>query len=103
VKHWVSLWRVPPPANQVISVRHGSSVCFAAYSRVLDQWFLIANGSEEEIAAPEMWFCDDEYAAQHQINGAVEPQRERVSLRVDRRPRQLQLFGDSVSLSGRAA
>jgi hypothetical protein len=66
MKHWTFTWRIEPPVNKVVSVRFGSSVCFAAYSKILDQWHLIANGSEKEIPEPPMWFCEDEWAAEHQ-------------------------------------
>ncbi len=56
---WVTTWRVPPPANKTISVRFGSSVCFAAYKPLLDKWVMIAGGREEEIAAPSLWWCEN--------------------------------------------
>jgi hypothetical protein len=66
MKHWVATWRIEPPVNKVVSVRFGNSVCFAAYSKLLDQWHLIANGTEAEIAEPPMIFLEESYVREHQ-------------------------------------
>ena len=92
MKRWIFTWRVQPPVNTTVSVRFGSSVCFAAYSKLLEQWYLIANGSEEKIDEPPLWFCEDEYAAEHQRAGAVPPPK-KSSLRKKKDP-QLLLFSD---------
>lgn len=82
---WVLVWRVPPPAGVTISVRTGASVCFAYYSRILDAWKMVANGTEEDIAAPDMWFCDDEYAKEHQRDLSFAPLHVRNPLRLRKR------------------
>jgi hypothetical protein len=53
---WTSTWRDPPPPNKTLSVRFGASVCFAYYHKLIDKWFLVANGTEEEIAVPGLWW-----------------------------------------------
>jgi hypothetical protein len=84
VKKWVFTFRVKPPANQVVSVRFGSSVCFAAYSPFLDQWYLIANGSEEKIDEPQMIFLEESYVAEHQRTDFVaRPQVQRSRKKKD--------------------
>ena len=90
---WVSVWRIPPPANEVIQVRFGASICFAAYSRVLKQWFMVANGKEERIEEPPLWFCrDPEYSKTHQRD-FQEPMRRENPLRIrKRRSEQLVLL-----------
>jgi hypothetical protein len=40
-------------------VRFGASVFFAAHERLIDKWVMIANGKEEEIAHPSLWWCDE--------------------------------------------
>jgi hypothetical protein len=63
--------------NQTIMVRFGSVVFDAYYSKWRKQWFmLMAGGREEKIAEPPMWFCDDEYAREHQRDLAKHPRRE---------------------------
>ncbi len=87
---WVSVYRVPPPPNKVISVRHGASICFAAYSKILDQWYLCANGTEEEIEPPALWFCTDE---QMSISSASnEAPKMNMPMRRSKKVRQLELF-----------
>ena len=66
-KHWTLTFRVTPP-NEVISARFGGSVFFAAYSKWLRQWYLIANGTEEKIEEPQMLFLDEEYVREHPSN-----------------------------------
>jgi hypothetical protein len=88
MKQWVATWRVEPPINTVVSVRFGSSVCFAAYSKILDQWHLIANGTEAEIAEPPMWFCEDQWAAEHQRKDF----RARTEVRSCRKKKDAQLL-----------
>lgn len=89
---WVSVWRVPPPSTKVVSVRFGSSICFAAYSRILNQWFLCANGKEEKIEEPTLWWCNDpEYAKTHQRELSEQPIRRENPLRI-RKERAEQLL-----------
>jgi hypothetical protein len=77
MKRWVFTWRVAPPVNQTISVRFGSSVMFGAYSKFLDQWYMVVpGGTFEKIAEPPMFFCDEEWAATHKRDFAEHPRRE---------------------------
>ena len=87
---WVFTWRVEPPANKVISVRFGSSVMFAAYSPVVRQWYHVYPGGEERIEEPPMWFCEEEWAANHQRENIVRP--ETISSCRKRKGDQLLLF-----------
>ena len=86
---WVSTFRIPPPANQTISVRFGASVCFAAYSSLLRQWFLIAGSYQEEIAAPSLWWLRDGSNKSDQNYSEIIPQ---TKLRRSKKPQQLSLF-----------
>lgn len=65
MKHWVFAFRVDPPIGFVVSARTGGSVFFAAYSRPLDQWFMVYPGGEERIAEPQMLFLEEEYVSEH--------------------------------------
>lgn len=74
MKLWVRPWRVPPPVNQTILARYGGWFAFVAYSRWQDQWFLLCGGREEKLEGPpDLWFCDADYANEHEIPGAVAP------------------------------
>lgn len=64
MKSWAFTFRLEPP-NGVFSARNGGSVFFSAYSRILNQWYLVANGSEEKIDPPQMIFVEAEYAKAH--------------------------------------
>lgn len=75
MKRWVLTWRVAPPINQTISVRFGSSVMFAAYSKWRG-WLMVNGNYEEEIAEPPLWLCSDEWARDHQRDLAKHPRRE---------------------------
>ncbi len=92
---WVSVYRVPPPSNKVISVRVISgdlagSIMFAAYSRILDQWYLCANGKEEEIDKPQLWWCDDPAVSKEPENySQIIPQQK---MRRSNKVKQLELF-----------
>lgn len=46
---------------------------------------MVANGTEEDIAAPDMWFCDDEYAKEHQRDLSFAPLHVRNPLRLRKR------------------
>lgn len=100
---WVTCYRVPPPTNEVILVRFGASVFFAAKSKWFNKWFLCANGRNEEIEAPSLWYCDDESllsAASNEGEKMNMPPAERINFRKSSRPKQLAFeFSDSVSLS----
>lgn len=74
MKKWILAFRVDPPAH-VVSARTGGSVFFAAYSRWLRQWYLVANGSEEIIDEPEMLFLDEEYASDHPSKIIMRPEK----------------------------
>lgn len=73
MKLWVPPWRVPPPSGETILAKYGASLCFVSYSRALDRWKLVANGTEEIVEAPPRWLCSGEYAAEHEIKGARPP------------------------------
>jgi hypothetical protein len=90
MKHWVFTWRVEPPVNTVVSVRFGPSVCFAAYSKVIDQWYLVANGKEEKIAEPPMIFLEGSYIEDHPRN--IVRRREKPFLIRQKKQEQLRLF-----------
>lgn len=49
---------------------------FAAYMPWEKQWYMVAGSHMERIAEPPMWFCDDEYAKDHQNDLAKEPRKE---------------------------
>ncbi len=94
MKHWVFTLRVTPPVNQVVSVRFGGSVMFAAYSRTLRQWFHVFPGGEQRIDEPPMWFCDDDWSKTHEredfgLSCAREAKLSRRSMKAV----QLSLFG----------
>lgn len=63
--NWIFSFRIEPPTG-VFSARNGGSVFFSAYSRLLDQWYLVANGSEEKIDPPQMIFVSEDYAKAHE-------------------------------------
>jgi hypothetical protein len=70
-------WRVEPPVNQTISVRFGSTVMFGAYSKFLDQWYMVCpGGTLEKIAEPPLWYCSNDWARGHQRDLAKHPRRE---------------------------
>jgi hypothetical protein len=85
---WVSPFRLRPANNKVILVRFEASILFAAYSQWQRCWFLCANGGEEKISDPDLWWCTDP-------NVTPEPEqatrKEYVSLRRSKRPQQLEL------------
>jgi len=63
MKSWIFSCRVHPPTGQVFSARNGGSVFSAAFSRVLNQWYMVIPGNgEEKIDEPQMVFLDAEYA-----------------------------------------
>lgn len=63
MKSWIFSCRVHPPTERVFSARNGGSVFSAAFSRVLNQWYMVIPGSgEEKIDEPQMIFVDAEYA-----------------------------------------
>ena len=68
--NWVFSFRVEPPTG-VFSARNGVSVFFSAYSRLLDQWYLVANGTEEKIDPPQMIFVESDYAKAHEKEESV--------------------------------
>lgn len=77
MKRWVLTWRVAPPVNETIMVRFGAVVFDAYYSGRRKQWFmLLAGNREEKIAEPPLWFCDDDWAREHQRDLAKHPRRE---------------------------
>jgi len=91
---WVFTVRVEPPSNEVISVRFGGSVMFAAYSPALRQWFHVYPGGEQRIETPPMWFCSDEWAATHQREDFREVRSTGTKLnRRSTKAVQLSLFG----------
>jgi hypothetical protein len=82
----------------VISVRFcgdvelSGSVCFAAYSAILRQWYLCANAKEEEIEAPALWWCSDPNVASNESGedySQIIPQQQ---MRRSNKVRQLELF-----------
>lgn len=83
---WVFTVRVPPPHNKTISVRYGSSICFAAYSPWAG-WYMA--DTNEKLAPPPLWFSNDpehdKLAAELQEPPLVQ---ERVSLRRSKKPQQ---------------
>jgi hypothetical protein len=89
MKHWVFTFRVEPPA-WVVSARTGGSVFFAAYSRIIDQWYLCANGTEEIIDPPDMLYLDEEYVRSHPRDLVKHPIKH-TSLRPEKTT-QLKLF-----------
>src|SRR5438477_7422824 len=88
VKHWTLTFRVIPP-SEVVSARFGGSVFFAAYSKWLRQWYLIANGTEEKIEEPQMLFLEEDYVRTHPSNRFCEVPAKRI--RHSRRQAQLSL------------
>ena len=60
MKRWIETRLVEPPTHTV-SGRTGGSVMFVGYSRLTDQWWLVANGSAEKIAEPPELFLDDDW------------------------------------------
>jgi hypothetical protein len=86
---WVSSFRIPPPANKTILVRFGASILFAGYSRLTNQWFMLANGSQELISAPSLWWCEDREINKNEPEYSQNIPRERVSLRRSKLPQQL--------------
>lgn len=69
-------------------------LCFVAYSKWQDQWFLIANGRQEKIEPPPLWSCDAEYFNAHEIKGAVRPvplDKPVARIRRSKKPAQLGL------------
>jgi len=64
-----------------MSARNGSDAFFAAYSRLLRQWYLVANGTEEKIDAPQMIFVDAEYAKAHEKDVSTCVRRPTIRLR----------------------
>lgn len=98
---WISTLRVPPPQNQTIGVRFGSSMCDAYQCRWTGRWFMLVPGKgEEAIAPPALWW--DRTAT---VDDPIEPTLEAPRMRRRRGATQGQFnFGqlDSSSLSGRA-
>lgn len=67
---------------------------FAAYSRILRQWFHVYPGGEEMIPEPPMWLCDDGWAKDHQreiVNGGILGGQS-TTIRRNEKPVQLSLF-----------
>jgi hypothetical protein len=62
MKRWIETRLVKPPEHTVTG-RFGAAIMFVGYSRVLDQWWLVANGSVEKIDEPTELFLDDDYIA----------------------------------------
>jgi hypothetical protein len=89
MKCWILTFRVEAPSF-VVSARSGGSVCFAAYSRLIDQWYLIANGSEEIMDPPEMIFVDEKYVLEHPSKIFVRP--EKIKSCLGKKSEQLMLF-----------
>jgi len=75
-------------------VRFGASICFAAYNALLDRWVMIANGSEEILAVPSLWWCTDQRQDENNaLTQSVIPPLTQTKMRRSRRPQQLSLFG----------
>lgn len=88
---WTLCWRVPPPNNQTILARTGADIFFASYCRWSNKWFLLANGTQEEIEEPQMWYCEAEYAAANQRDLTLAPAQSVTRLRKSKNPKQLSL------------
>lgn len=81
-KHWVFTFRIEPPTG-VMSARNGSYVFFAAYSRVLRNWFEVYPGGEKVTREPMMLLVSQEYADTHKRKGTV--RRPIIKLRESKR------------------
>ncbi len=68
---WVISGRVEPP-TWVVSARNGASIFFAAYSKVLRQWFFVYPGGEERIDEPQMILVEEDYVRDHPNNNFIE-------------------------------
>jgi hypothetical protein len=86
---WVFTFRVEPPHSQTILARSGGSIFFAAWSRLLDRWYMIYPGGSERIEPPEMWLCEEDWAKTHQRDLAPAPVQR---IRRSEKPEQMQLF-----------
>lgn len=80
MKSWVSAFRIDPPVG-VVSARNGGSVFFAAFSRVLRQWYMLVPGGEEKIDEPQMIFVEREYVEAHKRDISRVPRRPTIKLR----------------------
>lgn len=85
---WIETRLVKPPEHTVTG-RFGAAVMFVGYSRLIDQWWLVANGSVEKIDEPPELFLDDAYIA-HNLLATPRPRREK-STRIHRGKRVDQL------------
>jgi hypothetical protein len=65
---------------------------FAAYSPLLRQWFHVFAGGEEAIAEPPLWFCEEQWAAEHQRTGFVARDSERSRSCGKKKETQMFLF-----------
>ena len=82
---WIFTYCVHPPTDRVFSARNGADVFFAAYSKILDQWYLCANGQEEKIDTPAMLFLDSEYVNAHEKDVSTQVSRPTLRLREGKR------------------
>ena len=63
---WVSPRDVEPPTGCTFLARTEASGFQAAYSRILDRWYLIIpGGGEEQIDQPEFMFLSRDYVEEH--------------------------------------
>ena len=69
MKRWIETCCVEPPHQQTVMARFGITVFDAAYSAILDQWYLVHGGTLEKIAEPEEIFVDSQYADTHKRAG----------------------------------
>jgi len=82
MKSWILPCRVHPPTDRVFSARNGGSVFSAAFSRVLNQWYMVIPGNgEEKIDEPQMIFVDDEYAKANKKDIGQSVRRPTIRLR----------------------
>ena len=82
MKSWILSFRVHPPTGCVFSARNGGSVFSAAFSRVLNQWYMVIPGNgEEKIDEPQMIFVDDEYAKANKKDIGQSVRRPTIRLR----------------------
>jgi hypothetical protein len=65
MKVWIQLSQVEPPVNTTVLVESCGSLFSAAYSKLLDQWYLVNGSYMEEIAEPQMLFLDSQWAKLH--------------------------------------
>jgi hypothetical protein len=65
MKEWILTSEVEPPNNMTVLAESCGSLFSAAYSKLLDQWYLVNGSYMEEIAEPQKLFLDPEYAKSH--------------------------------------